>query len=100
MASSAANIADAKRHASIQSIGPDKVNQLRHVRFYGDFEGVRRHMQRHAAILRPKFDAVSRVFEAQLGGKGIAQWTHPRGGSSARSASCAISRPRSSSSIA
>ncbi|MEO7190435.1 MAG: aminotransferase class I/II-fold pyridoxal phosphate-dependent enzyme [Vicinamibacterales bacterium] len=80
MASSDANIADAKRHAGIQTIGPDKVNQLRHARFFGDFAGIRAHMAKHAALLRPKFEAVGRVFQAELGGKGIAWWTSPRGG--------------------
>jgi DNA-binding transcriptional MocR family regulator len=80
MAASAANIADVKRHAGIQTIGPDKVNQLRHARFFGNFAGVRAHMAKHAALLRPKFEAVTRIFEAELGGKGIASWTTPRGG--------------------
>jgi DNA-binding transcriptional MocR family regulator len=80
MAASTANVADAKRHIGIQTIGPDKVNQLRHVRFYKDLAGVRAHMAKHAALLRPKFEAVDRVFERELGGKGIATWTKPRGG--------------------
>jgi DNA-binding transcriptional MocR family regulator len=80
MASSAANVADAKKHLAIQSIGPDKVNQLRHVRFFKDAAGVRAHMQKHAALLRPKFDAVTRIFERELGGTGLAAWTKPRGG--------------------
>ena len=80
MAASPANVADVKRHAGIQTIGPDKVNQLRHVRFFRNFAGVRSHMQKHAALLRPKFEAVTRIFEAELGGKGIASWTTPRGG--------------------
>ena len=79
-ASSPANVADAKRHLSVQSIGPDKINQLRHVDLFGDFAGVRRHMRRHAELLRPKFEAVSAVLERELGGKGIARWTTPRGG--------------------
>lgn len=80
MAASAANIADVKRHAGIQTIGPDKVNQLRHVRFFKNFAGIRAHMTKHAELLRPKFEAVTRIFEAELGGKGIATWTTPRGG--------------------
>jgi DNA-binding transcriptional MocR family regulator len=80
MAASTANVADAKRHIGIQTIGPDKVNQLRHIRFYRDLAGVRAHMAKHAALLRPKFEAVDRVFERELGGKGIATWTKPRGG--------------------
>jgi DNA-binding transcriptional MocR family regulator len=80
MAASTANIADAKRHLGMQTIGPDKVNQLRHIRFFTDLAGVHAHMQKHAALLRPKFEAVGRVFERELGGKGIASWTSPRGG--------------------
>ncbi len=80
MASSAANVADAKKHLGIQTIGPDKVNQLRHVRFFKDAAGVRAHMRKHAALLRPKFEAVSRIFERELGGTGLAAWTKPRGG--------------------
>jgi DNA-binding transcriptional MocR family regulator len=80
MAASPANIADAKKHLGLQTIGPDKVNQLRHVRFFKDFAGINAHMQRHAEILRPKFEAVTQIFERELGGKGIASWTKPRGG--------------------
>lgn len=80
LASSPANLADAKRHLSIQTIGPDKINQLRHVDLFGDFAGIRRHMRRHAELLRPKFETVASVFAAELGGKGIASWTTPRGG--------------------
>lgn len=80
LASSAANVADAKKHLAIQTIGPDKLNQLRHVRFFKDAAGVKAHMQKHAAILRPKFDAVTRIFERELGGSGLAAWTKPRGG--------------------
>ncbi len=80
MAASSANVADAKRHIGIQTIGPDKVNQLRHVRFFSNLAGVRAHMAKHAALLRPKFEAVDRVFERELGGKDIATWTKPRGG--------------------
>ncbi|KYF54928.1 aminotransferase [Sorangium cellulosum] len=80
MASSPANVADAKKHLGIQTIGPDKVNQLRHVRFFKDYKGLLGHMQRHAELLRPKFEAVTSIFEQELGGKGIATWTSPRGG--------------------
>jgi DNA-binding transcriptional MocR family regulator len=79
MAASPANIADAKRHLTVQTIGPDKVNQLRHVAFYKDFAGLRAHMARHAELLRPKFEAVGQIFERELGSS-IASWTKPRGG--------------------
>lgn len=80
MASSPANVADAKKHLAIQTIGPDKLNQLRHVRFFKDAAGVKAHMQKHATLLRPKFEAVTRIFERELGGSGLAAWTKPRGG--------------------
>jgi len=80
LASSPTNIADVKRHSGIQTIGPDKINQLRHVRFFKDFAGIVAHMQKHAALLRPKFEAVTEIFGKELGGKGIATWTAPRGG--------------------
>ncbi len=63
-----------------QTIGPDKVNQLRHVRFFGDADGVRSHMERHRELLAPKFAAVHDVLSAELGPYGIAEWTTPRGG--------------------
>jgi DNA-binding transcriptional MocR family regulator len=80
MASSRENIADTKKHLAVQTIGPDKVVQLRHVRFLRDMDGLRSHMLRHAAILRPKFEAVIEAFDRNLGGKGIAEYTRPRGG--------------------
>ncbi|MEO7033330.1 MAG: aminotransferase class I/II-fold pyridoxal phosphate-dependent enzyme [Polyangiaceae bacterium] len=80
LASSPANIADVKKHSAIQTIGPDKINQLRHVRFFKDFAGVVAHMQKHAELLRPKFEAVVSAFESELGGKGVATWTKPHGG--------------------
>ena len=63
-----------------RSIGPDKINQLRHVRFLRDAEGLREHMRRHAALVRPKFDAVDKILSAELGGTGLATWTSPEGG--------------------
>lgn len=80
MASSSANVADARKHLSFQTIGPDKLNQLRHVRFFKDLAGIRAHMQKHAAIIRPKFEAVASIFDREFGGLGIARWTKPRGG--------------------
>ncbi len=80
MASSRANVEAIKRHLAVQTIGPDKMNQLRHVRFYGDFAGVLAHMKKHAAIIRPKFEAVADTFQSELDGKGIAEYTRPLGG--------------------
>ena len=80
MASSPANVADAKKHLGFQTIGPDKLNQLRHLAFFKDYAGILSHMKRHAEIIRPKFEAVTEIFQNELGGKGIATWTKPRGG--------------------
>jgi DNA-binding transcriptional MocR family regulator len=62
------------------SIGPDKVNQLRHAQFFGSAQGVRDHMARHRAIIAPKFAEVDRVLTSRLGGLDVATWTHPAGG--------------------
>jgi aspartate/methionine/tyrosine aminotransferase len=80
MAASTHNVTELKAHLSIQTIGPDKLNQLRHVRFFKNMDGIRAHMKKHAALLRPKFDAVLGTLEAELGGKGIAVWSKPNGG--------------------
>lgn len=80
MAASKANIDHIKKQISIQTIGPDKINQLRHVKFFRTIDGINEHMKKHAAILRPKFEAVLNIFEEQLGGKNIAWWNKPNGG--------------------
>ena len=71
---------DIKKQLRIQTIGHDKVNQLRHVRYFGDIHGMIQHMEKHAAILRPKFEAVEEILERELGGLGIGRWTKPKGG--------------------
>ncbi len=80
LATSPNNLEDIRRQLSVQTIGHDKVNQLRHVRFFGDISGMVEHMRKHADILRPKFEAVEEIFEQNLGGLGIAEWTKPHGG--------------------
>ena len=67
-------------HQQYASIGPDKVNHLRHVQFFGSADGVREHMRAHRAILAPKFAAVEAALSAELGGLGVAEWTSPAGG--------------------
>jgi DNA-binding transcriptional MocR family regulator len=74
------NIAWYLQHAGKKTIGPDKVNQLRHARFFGDADGVRLHMQRHQELLAPKFEAVREILEDRLGESKIASWTDPKGG--------------------
>ncbi len=80
IATSLNNLEDIKRQFSIQTIGHDKVNQLRHVRFFKNLQGITEHMKKHAQILRPKFELVENTFEKELGGLGIGQWTSPLGG--------------------
>ncbi|MBQ6468667.1 MAG: aminotransferase [Lachnospiraceae bacterium] len=80
VASSKTNLGDIKRHMRVQTIGHDKVNQLRHVRYFKDIEGMRAHMSRMADILRPKFEMIYEMFDRKLGGLGIANWTKPHGG--------------------
>lgn len=80
MASSEANVSHIRKHLSAQTIGPDKINQLRHVRFLRDIDHIEAHMKRHAAIIKPKFDRVLHKLEASLGGKQIAWWNKPNGG--------------------
>jgi DNA-binding transcriptional MocR family regulator len=67
-------------HQQFASIGPDKVNQLRHLQFFGSPQGVRDHMDKHRAILAPKFEAVDAALTSELEGLGVAEWTRPRGG--------------------
>ena len=80
IAASDANLADIRKQMRIQTIGHDKLNQLRHVRFFKNLDGIHAHMSKHAAILRPKFEMVEKTLEAELGGLGIGEWTTPKGG--------------------
>lgn len=80
IAASKNNIDFIKKQLTIQTIGHDKLNQLRHIKFFGDFNGMIEHMKKHAAILRPKFKAVLDTLEKEIAPLGIAEWTNPRGG--------------------
>ncbi len=80
IATSLNNLEEIKNQLSIQTIGHDKVNQLRHVRFFGNFEGMKAHMKKHAAIIRPKFEAVLEILDRELAPYGIGAWTKPKGG--------------------
>jgi len=80
LAASETNVADMLKKLFYASIGYDKINQLRHVRFFGDMAGLLAHMEKHAALLAPKFAAVDAALEKNLGGKGIATWKKPKGG--------------------
>lgn len=78
--SSRKNVEHALSHMNYQTISYDKINQLRHVRFFGSADGVRAHMKKHAALLYPKFRAVTETLKKELGGLGIARWREPKGG--------------------
>ena len=80
LAASKANLDDIRKYITVQTIGHDKLNQLRHVRFFKNLDGVHAHMSKHAAILRPKFEMVEATLEKELGGLGIGSWTTPKGG--------------------
>lgn len=80
VASSKANLEYFKKTMTIQTIGFDKLNQLRHVRYFKDINGMKAHMKKHAAIMRPKFEAVLEVLDRELSGLGIGSWVKPHGG--------------------
>ena len=80
VATSARNVEWFKKSMTIQTIGYDKLNQLRHVRFYKDIDGLNAHMMKHEASIRPKFEAVLATLEKELGGLEIGSWIEPKGG--------------------
>ncbi len=80
IATSLNNLEEIKDQLSHQTIGHDKVNQLRHVRFFGDINGMKEHMRKHADIIRPKFEAVLEILDRDLAPYGIGEWTRPKGG--------------------
>lgn len=77
---STGNIAAVRNRMNAQMISYDKMNQLRHVKFFGGAEGLLAHMKKHGAILKPKFECVLEILERELGGKDVARWVRPRGG--------------------
>ncbi len=80
MAGSEKTLNTFRRHLSFQTIGPDKVNQLRHIRYFKCVEGLKEHMERHRALLAPRFASVIAALRQELGGLGIATWSEPKGG--------------------
>ena len=80
VATSAANLIDIKNTLKFSTIGPDKINQLRHARYFKNLAGIKAHMAKHADIMRPKFEKVLETLECELGDTGVASWTKPRGG--------------------
>jgi DNA-binding transcriptional MocR family regulator len=80
VAASKANLDWFRKSMTIQTIGYDKINQLRHVRYFKNMDGVKAHMKKHADLMRPKFQAVLKVLDDELSGLGIGSWTDPNGG--------------------
>lgn len=80
MASSVANLDDVKKQLANQTIGHDKINQLRHVRYFKNMDGIHEQMMKHAAIMRPKFEMVESILEEEIGGLEIGSWINPNGG--------------------
>lgn len=80
MAAGDETIAVFRKHFSFQTIGPDKLNQLRHIYFFHDLDGVRTQMKKHRALLEPKFNTVLQMLKTELADKGVADWTEPNGG--------------------
>lgn len=80
IAASKSNIEMVRKRMTIQTIGNDKLNQLRHAKFFKDVDGLKAHMKLHAEKLRPRFELIIEAFESELSGKGIASWTNPNGG--------------------
>ncbi len=80
MAASKNNIDYVKYHMTVQTIGFDKINQLRHARYFKDFDGIKAHMKKHAAIIAPKFDAVIKALDENIRPLGIGSYNTPRGG--------------------
>lgn len=80
MGASERNLGAFRKHFQYQTIGPDKLNQMRHLAFLKDMDGVHAQMRRHRALIQPKFEAVESTFRRELAGKGVAKWTEPNGG--------------------
>ncbi|MBR5524064.1 MAG: aminotransferase class I/II-fold pyridoxal phosphate-dependent enzyme [Clostridia bacterium] len=80
LAASPNNVADVKKRMTVQTIGHDKLNMLRHIRYFKNLEGIKRHMKLHAAVLQPRFRVVLDTLENKLANMGVAHWHHPSGG--------------------
>ena len=80
IASSEANLKWISKRMNVETISYDKINQLRHVRYFKNLDGLKAHMKKHADFLRPKFEATLKVLDDELTGLGIGTWSEPRGG--------------------
>lgn len=80
ISASPANLEDIKKRLTIQTIGHDKINQLRHVKYFKDMDGVQAHMKKQAALIRPKFELVEKVLAEEIAPRAIGSWVNPKGG--------------------
>ena len=80
IASSGANISDIKKRLGMQTIGHDKINQLRHVAYFKNMDGIKAHMMKQAAVIRPKFEMLDKMLTAEIASRGIGNWMKPKGG--------------------
>ena len=80
LAASENNLADIKKQMTIQTIGHDKINQIRHVRYFKNLDGLKAHMMKHAEIMRPKFELINELLTAEVASRGIGTWVNPVGG--------------------
>ncbi len=80
MVASKANVEFIKKQMFYQTIGPDKINELRHINYFKNVEGIKEHMRKHAQVLRPRFDAVTDTLSRELSGLDIGNWITPKGG--------------------
>ena len=80
IATSPANVADIKKRLTIQTIGHDKINQLRHVKYFKNIDGINAHMMKQAALIRPKFEIVEKMLTEEIAFRGIGSWVKPLGG--------------------
>ncbi|MBR3812203.1 MAG: aminotransferase class I/II-fold pyridoxal phosphate-dependent enzyme [Agathobacter sp.] len=80
LAASENNLADIKKQMTIQTIGHDKINQLRHVLYFKNLDGIRAHMMKHAESMRPKFEMLNELLTAEVASRGIGTWVNPVGG--------------------
>ena len=80
IASSGANISDIKKRLGMQTIGHDKINQLRHVAYFKNMDGIKAHMMKQAAVIRPKFEMLDEMLTAEIASRGIGNWMKPKGG--------------------
>ena len=80
IATSPANVADIKKRLTIQTIGHDKINQLRHVKYFKNIDGINAHMMKQAALIRPKFEIIDKMLSEEIASRGIGSWVNPLGG--------------------